>query len=106
MQHREDAATPILPSLKSIPHDESEIWYVGCTINKCADIVFWGVAIGCRHFDWLDNLREHIVVNAIIRMQFMSESDADQRDLEWAGVMEECKMELPYVCQKIAKAVG
>ena len=31
------------------------------------------LAIGCRHFDWLDNLREHIAVDEIIRVQVMSE---------------------------------
>ena len=56
-------------------------------------------AIGCRHFDWLDNLREHIGVDQIIRQQVMRERDTDEGDLEWAGVMEECRMEL-YVCVK------
>ena len=40
-QHRGYAATPILLPLKTIPHDESRIWYVGCAISKCADLVFW-----------------------------------------------------------------
>ena len=36
----------------------------------------------------------------------MSERDADEGDLEWGGVMEECKGELSCVCHKIAQAVG
>ena len=40
-QRREYAATPILPSMEIIAHDESGIWYVGCAINECANIVFW-----------------------------------------------------------------
>ena len=36
----------------------------------------------------------------------MSERDAGKGDLEWAGIMEECKRELSCVCQKIAKATG
>ena len=36
----------------------------------------------------------------------MSERDADKGNLEWAGVMEECRRELSCVCQKMAQAVG
>ena len=36
----------------------------------------------------------------------MSERDADEGDLEWAGVIEECRRELSCVCQKMAQAVG
>ena len=36
----------------------------------------------------------------------MSERDADESDLEWASVMEECKRELSCVCQKMAQAAG
>ena len=36
----------------------------------------------------------------------MSERDADKSDLEWAGVMEECRRELSCVCQKMVQAVG
>ena len=36
----------------------------------------------------------------------MSERGVDKGDLEWAGVMEECKRELSCVCQKMAQAVG
>ena len=36
----------------------------------------------------------------------MSERDADEGDLEWAGVMEECRREFSCVCQKMAQAVG
>ena len=67
---------------------------------------FGAFVVGCRHFDWLDNLREHIGVDEIIRVQVMSERDAEDGDLEWAGVMEECKRELSCVCQKMAEAVG
>ena len=41
-QHHEYAATPILPFVETIPHDESRTWYVGYAISKCANIVFWG----------------------------------------------------------------
>ena len=47
---------------------------------------FGALAVGCRHFDWLDNLREHVA--------------------EWTSTMEECKRELSCVCQKMAQAVG
>ena len=30
----------------------------------------------------------------------------NEGDLEWAGVMEECRKELSCVCQKMAQAVG
>ena len=40
------------------------------------------LAVGCRHFDWLDNLREHIAVDEIIRVQVMSERDGGEGDLE------------------------
>ena len=56
---------------------------------------FAALAVGCHHFDWLDNLREHIAVDEIIRVQVMSERDGG--DLEWCGVMEECKRELSCV---------
>ena len=36
----------------------------------------------------------------------MSERDADEGNLEWASVMEECRRELSCVCQKMAQAVG
>ena len=36
----------------------------------------------------------------------MSERDGGEGDLEWAGVMEECKRELSCVCQKMTQAVG
>ena len=75
-------------------------------INECANIVFRAFAVGCRHFDWLDNLREHIGVDQIIRQKVMSERDANKGDLEWAGIMEECRRELSCVCQKMAQAVG
>ena len=67
---------------------------------------FAALAVGCRHFDWLDNLREHIAVDEIIRVQIMSEKDGGEGDLEWGGVMEECKRELSCVCIKMAQAVG
>ena len=54
----------------------------------------------------MDNLREHIGVDQIIRQQVMSERDVDEGNLEWAGVMEECRRELSCVCQKMAQAVG
>ena len=66
---------------------------------------FAALAGGCRHFDWLDNLREHIAVDEIIRVQVMSERDRGEGDLEWAGVMEECKRGLSCVCIKMAEAV-
>ena len=64
------------------------------------------LAIGCRHFDWLDNLREHVAVDEIIQVQVMSERDRGEGDLEWGAVMEECKRELSCVCIKMAQAVG
>ena len=67
---------------------------------------FAALAIGCRHFDWLDNLREHIAVDETIRVQVMSERDGNEGDLEWGGVMEECKRELSCVCIKMAQAIG
>ena len=67
---------------------------------------FAALAVGCRHFDWLDNLREHIAVDEIIRVQVMSERDGGEGDLEWCGIMEGCKRELSCVCIKMAEAVG
>ena len=64
---------------------------IGCPISECPDIFFAALAVGCRHFDWLDNLREHIAVDEIIRVEVMSERDGGEGDLEWGGVMEECK---------------
>ena len=61
---------------------------------------------GCRHFDWLDNLKEHIAVDEIIRVQVMSERNMGEGNLEWAGVMKECRRELSCMCQKMAQAVG
>ena len=49
---------------------------------------FAALAVGCRHFDWLDNL------------------DGGEGDLEWCGIMEECKRELSCVCIKMVEAVG
>ena len=60
--------------------------------------LFGAFALGCRHFDWLDNLREHIGVDQIIRQQVMSERDTDEGDLELGRVMEECRRELSWVC--------
>ena len=42
----------------------------------------------------------------IIRVQVICERDGGEGDLEWSGVMEECKRELPCVCIKMAQAVG
>ena len=67
---------------------------------------FGALAVGFRHFDWLDNSRDHIAVDDIIRVQVMSERDGREGDLEWGGVMEECKRELSCVCIKMAEAVG
>ena len=36
----------------------------------------------------------------------MSERDGGEGDLEWGGVMKECKRELSCVCIKMAQAVG
>ena len=36
----------------------------------------------------------------------MSERDANEGDLDWAGVMDEYKRELSCVCQKMAQAIG
>ena len=36
----------------------------------------------------------------------MSERDGGEGDLEWSGIMEECKRELSCVCIKMAEAVG
>ena len=92
--------------MKTIPHDELGIWYVACPISECADMVFDARAIGCRHFDWLDSLREYIEVDDIIRVQLMSERDGGETNLEWGGEMEECKRELSCVCIKMTEAVG
>ena len=54
----------------------------------------------------MDHLREYIGVDEIIRVQIMSERDVGEGDLEWAGIMEECKRELSCVCQKMAQAAG
>ena len=59
-----------------------------------------------RHFDWLDNLREHVDVYGIMRVQVISERDAGEGDLEWASIMEEHKRELLCVCQKMAQLIG
>ena len=64
------------------------------------------LAVGCRQFDCLDNLREHIAVDEIIRVQVMSERDGGEGNLEWCSVMEECKRELSCACIKMAKAIG
>ena len=45
-------------------------------------------------------------MDEIIRVQVMSERDGGKGDLEWTGMMEECKRELSCLCQKIAEAVG
>ena len=45
-------------------------------------------------------------MDQIIRQQVMSEREEDEGDLEWAGVMKECRMELSCVCEKMAQAVG
>ena len=37
-------------------------------------------------------------MDEIIRVQVMSERDGGEGDLEWGGVMEECKRELSCVC--------
>ena len=67
-------------------------------LNECANIVFRAFAVRCHHFDWLDNLREHIRVDQIIQRQVMSERDANEGNLVWAGVIEECRRELSYIC--------
>ena len=36
----------------------------------------------------------------------MSQRDGSEGDLEWGGVMEECKSELSCVCIKMGEAVG
>ena len=45
-------------------------------------------------------------MDQIIRQQVMSERDTDEGDLEWTGIMEECRRELSCVSQKMAQAVG
>ena len=45
-------------------------------------------------------------MDEIIRVQVMSGRDGGEGDLEWCGVMEECKRELSCVCIKMAEAVG
>ena len=42
----------------------------------------------------------------IIRVQVICERDAGKGDLEWAGIMEECRRELSCVCEMMAQAVG
>ena len=54
----------------------------------------------------MDNLREHIGVDQIIRQQVVSEKDTDKGDLEWASIMEDCSRELSCVSQKMAPAVA
>ena len=60
------------------------------------------LALGSHNFDWLDNLRRHINVNEIIRVQVMSERDTSECNLERGGIMEECKRDSPCVCQQLA----
>ena len=36
----------------------------------------------------------------------MSERDAGEGDLKWAGIMEECRRELSCASQKMAQAAG
>ena len=45
-------------------------------------------------------------MDEIIRVQVMRERDGGEGDLEWVGVMEECKRKLSCVCQKMAQAIG
>ena len=42
----------------------------------------------------------------IIRVEVMSERDANEGDLKSADIMEECRRELSCVCQKTAQAIG
>ena len=75
-------------------------------VVQYVNVLTWflaALAVGCCHFDWLDNLREHIAVDEIIRVQVMSERDGGKSDSEWCGVMEESKMELSCVCIKMAQ---
>ena len=49
---------------------------------KVLTCFFGALAVGSRYFDWLNNLREYIVVDDIIRVQVMSERDGGEGDLE------------------------
>ena len=40
------------------------------------------LAIGCRHFSWLDNLRVYINADEIIQVQVMSGRDVAEGNLE------------------------
>ena len=63
-------------------------------------------AVASRSFDWLSNLQRHVDVERIIRQQVMSEREPEEGDVQWGGLMEECKRELSCVCQKMAQRVG
>ena len=45
-------------------------------------------------------------MDEVIRVQVMSERDAGEDDLEWAGIMEKCRRELSCMCQKMTQAAG
>ena len=63
-------------------------------------------AVASRSFDWLSNLQRHVDVERIIRQQVMSEREPEEGDVQWGGLLEECKRELSCVCQKMAQRVG
>ena len=41
------------------------------------------LAVGCRHFYWLYNLRCYVDADEIVRVQVMSVRDVGGGDLEW-----------------------
>ena len=70
------------------------------------DKYFCALGKGSRHFDWLDNLRQHMEVDEIIRKKVLSERGDNEDDEAWGGPLEECKRELTCVCKKMAQTAG
>ena len=76
-------------------------------ISKRANIVFWGrllrgagTLIGWRTWRNILGWMRSYKCRPWVRR------DVGEGNLEWASIMEECRRELPWVCQKVAQAVG
>ncbi len=61
--------------------------------------------IGSRTFDWLTRLQEIVDVEGVVRDHVLRERD-DESDLQWEGVIEECKRELISTCIEVATMAG
>lgn len=61
--------------------------------------------IGSRTFDWLTRLQEIVDVEGVVRDHVLRERD-DESDLQWEGVIEECKRELISTCKQVATMAG